>query len=282
MTLLATAGAAIAVLLTGNLPWGPLISLNFRTAITWPWAVLPMTAWLAAWWMGISGRWFTGGEVRSGVRARLNAGPLLPLTWIAALAAGLVGFAAIIALIVLMARLVSLPDGAPITTPAGMPMLTGLVLLAMQSVVAGMTEEAAFRGYMQSMVARRHGIALAILAQGTLFGLLHAPNHPGAVLLMLPYYMFVSAVYGGLTWAAGSILPAIVLHAAGDTVVLARWWLTGVPEWQIGPVHPALVRQSGVDAAFIVSVLAWLLLTSASVAAFAAMQRWRTAGGRHV
>ena len=71
-------------------------------------------------------------------------------------------------------------------------------------------------------------------------------------------------------------------HAAGDTVVLARWWLTGVPEWQIGPVHPALVRQSGVDAAFIVSVLAWLLLTSASVAAFAAMQRWRTAGGRHV
>ena len=47
MTLLVVAGAAgaaIAVLLTGNLPWGPLVSLNFRTGIAWPWAVLPMTA----------------------------------------------------------------------------------------------------------------------------------------------------------------------------------------------------------------------------------------------
>jgi membrane protease YdiL (CAAX protease family) len=39
---------------------------------------------------------------------------------------------------------------------------------------------------------------------------------------MLPYYVVVSAIYGGLTWAADSILPAMVLHAAGEAVVLTR------------------------------------------------------------
>lgn len=58
---------------------------------------------------------------------------------------------------------------------------------------------------------------------------------------MLPYYVVVSAVYGGLTWAADSILPAMGLHAAGDAVVLTRWWLTSTPEWQFGPAAPVLV-----------------------------------------
>ncbi|HET7607126.1 MAG TPA: hypothetical protein VFL84_00495, partial [Gammaproteobacteria bacterium] len=69
------------------------------------------------------------------------------------------------------------------------------------------------------------------------------------VLWMLPYYIAVSAVYGGLTWAANSILPALVLHAAGDVVVLTRSSLTGRPEWQIGPQRPLLVSESGVDRA---------------------------------
>jgi hypothetical protein len=30
-------------------------------------------------------------------------------------------------------------------------------------------------------------------------GLVHYPNHPTAVLTMLPYYIGVAAVYGGLT-----------------------------------------------------------------------------------
>jgi membrane protease YdiL (CAAX protease family) len=125
-----------------------------------------------------------------------------------------------------------------------MPVLTAFLLLAMQSVVAGVSEEAAFRGYMQSMVERRFGVTVAVLANGTLFGLLHFGNHPGDVLLMLPYYVAVSAVYGGLTWAADSILPALVLHSVGDIVVLTRWWLTGRPEWQVGATVQPLVDRT--------------------------------------
>jgi membrane protease YdiL (CAAX protease family) len=142
------------------------------------------------------------------------------------LAAGLLGFGALLAFLGLMARLVSLPSSTPITSPPEMPLVTAFLLLAMASVVAGVTEEAAFRGYMQSMIERHYGVTVAILANGTLFGLLHFGNHPSDVLLMLPYYIAVSAVYGGLTWAADSILPALVLHCAGDIVVLTRWWLT--------------------------------------------------------
>ena len=73
---------------------------------------------------------------------------------------------------------------------------------------------------------------------------------------MLPYYIAVSAVYGGLTWAANSILPALVLHAVGDIVVLTRWWLTGRPGWQIGSVPPPLVWESGIDAHFVLTGVA--------------------------
>ena len=85
---------------------------------------------------------------------------------------------------------------------------------------------------------------------------------------MLPYYIAVSAVHGGLTWAADSILPAMALHAAGDAVVLTRWWLTGIPEWQIGSAAPVLVQQSGVDRAFVATGLASVALVAAAAVAF--------------
>jgi hypothetical protein len=77
---------------------------------------------------------------------------------------------------------------------------------------------------------------------------------------MLPYYIAVSAMYGALTWAADSIWPALVLHSAGDVVVLTRWWLTGRPEWQLSFAPPPLVWDSGIDASFAVTVLVAILL----------------------
>jgi membrane protease YdiL (CAAX protease family) len=242
-----------------------------------PWAIAPMALVLAAYWMVVSGRWVVATDSAQ-QRARLRANPLSWSMWCASMSAGFLGFGAMFALLLFIARLVVLPDGAPITTPPGMPFITGFALLTMQSLVAAVTEEAAFRGYMQSMVARQHGVVLAILAQGTLFGLLHAPNHPGVVLLMLPYYVAVSAVYGGLTWAADSILPALVLHAVGDVVVLTRWWLTSRPEWQLGAAAPALVWQSGVDGAFIAAALASAALTVATTWSYFWVRRLRLTG----
>ena len=154
-----------------------------------------------------------------------------------------------------------------------MPVVAALALLVMASIVAGVTEEAAFRGYMQGPIERRYGLCLAVLVNGTVFGLLHFPTHPSDVLWMLPYYIAVSAVYGGLTWAANSILPALVLHAAGDVVVLTRWWLTGRPEWQIGATLPPLVSESGIDAPFVLTAIVAVTLVAATAVAYRAVRR---------
>jgi len=72
------------------------------------------------------------------------------------------------------------------------------MLLVMGSVVAGVTEEVAFRGYMQTPLERRFGLTAAIFIPGIAFGILHFPNHSRDVLVMLPYYVAVTAVYGGI------------------------------------------------------------------------------------
>ena len=100
--------------------------------------------------------------------------------------AGFLGFGALLALLAVMQRVVNLPDSPPTPTPEGMPFITLFLLLVMASIVAGVTEEAAFRGYMQTPIERRYGVVAAILVNGAMFGLLHFPNHPGAVLTMLP------------------------------------------------------------------------------------------------
>jgi membrane protease YdiL (CAAX protease family) len=273
-TILAAIGIGVLVLVAGNMPFNALRAWNLSAGVAVPWAILPAAVYLWAYWQFIGGRWGPAASAATR-RQNLRANKLSARVWGASLAAGFIGFGALVALLVFAARLVQLPASSPIVTPPGMPLVTALSLLVMASIVAGVTEEAAFRGYMQGPIERRYGLGVAILVSGTLFGLLHFPTHPADVLWMLPYYIAVSAVYGGLTWAANSILPALVLHAAGDVVVLTRWWLTGRPEWQIGAVPPPLVWDSGVDAPFVLTVVVSVVLVAGTVAAYRAVRRLR-------
>jgi membrane protease YdiL (CAAX protease family) len=276
-TILAAIGIGVLVLLAGNMPFNVLRAVNLQAGAAVPWAIVPSALYLWAYWRFIGGRWGAAGSAAMR-RQNLRANQLSLRVWGASLAAGLIGFASLIALLVLAARLVRLPASSPIVTPPDMPIVTALSLLVMASIVAGVTEEAAFRGYMQSPIERRYGLAAAVLVSGTLFGLLHFPTHPADVLWMLPYYIAVSAVYGGLTWAANSILPALVLHAAGDVAVLTRWWLTGRPEWQIGPALPPLVWDSGIDWQFVTTAIASVAFVGATAVAYRAVRRLRNKG----
>jgi membrane protease YdiL (CAAX protease family) len=157
--------------------------------------------------------------------------------------------------------------------PAEMPAITAFLLLVMSAVVAGVTEEAGFRGYMLGPIERRYGLLSAILVTGAAFGLLHFPNHPNQVLTMLPYYIAVSAVYGGMTSASNSILPAVVLHVIGNVWSLTRLWTTGRPEWQIVAEPRRLIWATGVDPAFLILAGAFALLSSAAWAACLATAR---------
>src|SRR5262245_34307975 len=139
----------VAVLFAGSLPWGVLLApANLRFGKAVPWAVIPMAAWLWAYWTFVRGDWGSP-ETAASRRAWLRANPLSADAWTASLLAGLLGFVALFAFLAVMARLVPLPSSAGLTTPEGMPRLTAFLLLTMASIVAGVTEESAFRGYMQ-------------------------------------------------------------------------------------------------------------------------------------
>ena len=111
-------------------------------------------------------------------------------------------------------------------------------------------------------------------SSGALFGLGHFTHHPGAVLTMLPYYVGVAAVYGGLAYATNSILPPLVLHAGGDVLSLTRLLVTGRAEWQVSAsAPPPLVWNTGLDTAFIRPVIVFVALGTAAVWAYAALAR---------
>ena len=263
----------VGVLLAGNVPWAGIpglpgfSGLNLRFAPAVPWAIVPMGLYLWIYWRFISGAIGPRDSAewrRSNLRAHSVPGDL----WGPSVLAGLLGFGALLALLAVMQRVVDLPDSPPASTPAGMPFITLFLLLVMASIVAGATEEAAFRGYMQTPIERRYGVVAAILVNGTMFGLLHFSNHPGAVLTMLPVHIAVAGVYGGLTWATDSILPALVLHAGGDVFSLTRLWTTGRAEWQLTAERAPLVWESGFDAAFSGALVALVLLAGATAWAY--------------
>jgi membrane protease YdiL (CAAX protease family) len=262
----------VVVLFAGNLPWAVLLApANLAVVPTMPWAVVPMAIYLRLYWTYIGGR--IGPTATAATRReQLRANPLVPGVWPLALISGLTGFGAILALTAVMARLVTLPSGE-IVFPSGVPAVTAATLLVMASVVAGVTEEAAFGGYMQGSIERRYGLLVAILVNGTAFGLLHFPNHPDAVMPMLPYYIAVAAVYGGLTWATNSILPAVALHVGGDIWSLGRLWLTGRPEWQRSDSPLPLVWDSGVDTSFLLASTLVVALTAVTIALYVYLRR---------
>jgi membrane protease YdiL (CAAX protease family) len=271
--------AGLLVLAAGSIPWSgiagypSLAGLNLRVLVALPWAVAPMALYLILYWKYVGGSGWprATGEYR---RTSLRANPLSAEVWGVSLLAGFVGLAATLPLLRIMSRLVTLPaDAQQVAPPSGMPVATVFLLLAMASIVAGVAEEAAFRGYMQGQLERRYGAVVAILVSGTVFGLLHYNHHPAAVLTMLPYYLAISAVYGGLAATTNSILPGLALHVGGDVFSLTRLWTTGRPEWQVTPVAPPLVWDSGVDFAFVRSVIVLVLLVGAAAWAYRATRR---------
>jgi membrane protease YdiL (CAAX protease family) len=152
-TIASAVAVGVGVLLAGNLLWAIVLApLNLRFLPSVPWAIIPMAIYLGVYWAFISGA-IGASDSAATRRESLRARPLPPSVWAAAIITGLIGFGAVLALTAVMARLIVMPV-SQIVTPPTMPAVTAIALLTMASVVAGVTEEAAFRGYMQSPIER--------------------------------------------------------------------------------------------------------------------------------
>lgn len=271
--------AGLAVSFAGILPWGGaagypgLAGWNLRLHPEVPWAIVPMALYLFLYFRYLNGAGWPRATAETR-RANLRANALSSDVWAMSLFAGFIGLASLVPLTAIMGRLFTLPaEAQPIATPAGMPFGTTFLLLVMSSTVAGIAEESGFRGYMQGPIERRYGFAASLLLSGTVFGLGHFNHHPLAVLQMIPFYMAVSAIYGGLAYATNSILPGIVMHVGGDIWSLTRLWITGKPDWQLSPVSSAPIWQTGIDPGFVTSLLAFLVLASVATWAYVGVAR---------
>jgi membrane protease YdiL (CAAX protease family) len=73
-------------------------------------------------------------------------------------------------------------------------------------------------GYMQSHL-ERIGPTFAILLTSVVFTLAHGTHGLDYLLTVAPGFFLASLIYGNLALKSGSILPGVVLHAAGDAAV---------------------------------------------------------------
>ena len=100
-----------------------------------------------------------------------------------------------------------------------------LTQLAVISVLAGVSEEALFRGFIQGLVAEWHGPTLAIVVSSVLFGLCHAMTRAYALIAGL-----IGAYLGALCVLTGNLLVPMVAHALYDFVALVYFLRVARPD----------------------------------------------------
>ena len=228
-----------------------------------PWMLAAATVWLWGFWRYVSGSGWPQ-ATRETRRRDLRATPITGMVWRWSLLAGGLGLLSVAGLAFLTPRLAEIPrDAFKFSVDfSNYPPWTVVSILLVVSVVSGVAEEAGFRGYMLSQIERRHGWIAATIITGVMFFLAHYVSHAYATFAFLPFFLAVSALHARLVCLSGSILPSIVLHAAGDFAVVPFFY--GL----MGTVPLSSVLKTGVDSSFMVEVALTLVFAAAAVPAF--------------
>lgn len=256
----------MGVMLAGTIPRNVLFAANLRYYNQIPWAVPLTVLYLWCFWQYLRGQGppaSTAAARRAGLRANRVCG----LAWAWALCSGVLGLITVVLGLRVLARLVELPQ-QQVPDLSAVPDATVLSLILMGAVVAGVVEEASFRGYMQGALEQRYRLTFAIVITGTMFALAHLEFTP----ILWPYYVAVAAVYGTVTHLTGSILPAGVLHTAGNIYSNLALWRYGLAEWQAQPGPAALVWETGLDGAFGWTAASCVLMGMATTIALARLR----------
>jgi len=237
------------ILLIGQLPPGVFLLAGLKLSPSVPW-FLPATAfWLWLFWQYLNGKGWphsTAQQRRDDLRGRRLTGRV----WIWSMIAGGLGMISLMGLIFVTSRFANLPKAAyeaPFDVST-YPWWTVLCIFLNIAAVAGVIEEAAFRGYMLSQIQRRHGWIVGIVIIGLMFFASHL-SHAYASLAFLPFFLTYSLLHGFLVYVTRSILPSIVLHAVGDFIVVPmQYGVIASPGDSTFVTHGALTLIFGIAA----------------------------------
>jgi hypothetical protein len=104
-----------------------------------------------------------------------------------------------------------------------MPLASGLAFLAVSSIAAPLSEEAAFRGYAMGILQKAWGSApAAIVGSSLLFAAVHFVQGLDAVKLGL--YFGAGVLFALVAWLTNSLYAAMVVHSAGDVLGFTVLW----------------------------------------------------------
>jgi membrane protease YdiL (CAAX protease family) len=239
--------------------WALLAATNLKLTPTVPWSVPAMAGVLWLYWRYLRGE---GPQPRLAAyrKEHLRAIELTPHVWRWALLAGGSAIAAVWALFAALRGLMHMAN--PANDLARIPMGTILAAIVMGSAVAGVAEEAGFRGFMQLPLERAYGPVIALATTSVVFTLIHL-THGAAILPFLPFYLVVAVVYGLLTLLTGSILPSMTLHFIGDVMMISLQY--------IAAREGAVTAATGTIA--MRPAIAFLVLAALSVIAFRLLAR---------
>lgn len=226
--------------------WNALIIPNMTLSPAIPWSVPLGLLYLWVVFKYFNGKW--GPRSTSVARSQsMRARRLARREWASAMPASAAVLIFFVAATMVLYRVIEVP--ADEMAIPDLPWWSLYSTLLMISIVAGVSEEAGFRGYMQGPLEKRYGPVVAIGVSAVFFWLAHL-NHASGVARM-PALIIMGASLGALTYCARSIVPAIITHATADSIV----FVGAVAE--IGPGYiwsPVPLKESGVDSFF------WLMI----------------------
>jgi len=257
--------SGIIVAAAGTLPWALLVRINIDHFPSIPWSVLPASIYLWFFWRYIKGAGWP--KSTSLIRKELlRANSLSSEVWGAAIAAGLLGLISLLIFSGLLNRIVKLPQ-QDVSELKHVPFISLFFMIVMGSAVAGVVEESAFRGYMQKPIEQKHGPVLAITVSGIVFSLMHY-SHAETTFALMPFYFFVATIYGMLAYITNSILPGMILHAAGDVFAGLQVLVSGQSEWQTSSTPQPLIWETGIDTQFLLLLSGMIVIGAITVWAY--------------
>jgi len=252
-------------------PWMVMVAANFSLWPRMPWCLPLMAIYLWGCWRYLGG-WGGPGSTSAARRQLLRAGPLPPVLWGWSLLSQVLAGATLAAVSQVLRRFFT---GELVPTwfahLSGIPTPTVMAAFVMISIVAGVSEEAAWRGYAQTWLRRRYSPVTSITVVALVFTLAHYASYGRMPLILFAMLMAISLSYGWVAHLSGSILPGVVLHTIGDafSMIFGWWSRRGVG----GPVRVPLLRETGVDAHFVASGAAALVFAAACLWSFRRLAR---------
>jgi len=267
MIIVEAIAAGMLVMLAGTLPRNVLFAANLQVLPRIPWAVPAVAVYLWFFWRYLGGH-AAPPDTQAFRRAALRANPVPGRVWAWSLLMGALGIVALVLALRVANQIVALP-AQQLPDLSSLSPLTVWTLLLASAPIAGLVEEAAFRGYMQGPIETTAGLPVAILITGTMFAVAHLDFTP----VLWPYYVAVAALYGYVTFCANSIWPAVVLHTVGNLYSNTDLLLHGRAEWQAPASAAGLVWSRGMDREFVGAIVALLVACAATAVAAAGLAR---------